>query len=90
LAVPDFQSFFLPLLRFSSDGKTHSARDAYGAMAEHFKLSEDDLKEMLPSGKQTTYRNRVAWAKVYLSKALLLESPKRGFFRITQRGKDLL
>lgn len=53
MSAPDFQSFFLPLLRFSSDEKTHSAKEAYGAMAEHFKLSEDDLKEMLPSGKQT-------------------------------------
>jgi len=44
-------------------------------MAEHFKLSEDDLKEMLPSGKQTTFKNRVAWAKVYLAKTLLFESP---------------
>jgi len=53
-------------------------------------LNEEDLNEMLPSGKQTTYKNRVAWARVYLSKALLLESPKRGFFHITERGKELL
>jgi len=59
-------------------------------MAEHFSLSDDDLQEMLPSGKQTTFKNRVAWARVYLSKALLLESPKRGFFHITERGKKLL
>ena len=90
MAVPDFQSFFLPLLKFSSDGETHSSKDAYAAMAEHFRMSDDDLKEMLPSGKQTTFKNRVAWAKVYLSKALLLESPKRGSFRITDRGKELL
>ena len=90
MSVPDFQSFFLPLLRFSSDGETHSAKEAFGAMAEHFKLSEDDLKEMLPSGKQTKFKNRVTWAKVYLSKALLLENPKRGFFRITERGRDVL
>jgi len=90
LAVPDFQSFFLPLLRYSGDGKLHSTKDSYAAMAEHFKLSENDLKVMLPSGKQTTFRNRVAWARVYLSKALLLESPKRGFFNITERGKELL
>jgi len=90
LAVPDFQSFFLPLLRYSSDGQTHSTKDAYAAMAEHFSLSVEDLQEMLPSGKQTTYKNRVAWARVYLSKALLLESPKRAFFRITERGQELL
>jgi restriction system protein len=90
VAVPDFQSFFLPLLIFSSDGEPHSTKDAYAAMAEHFGLSEEDLKEMLPSRKQTTFKNRVAWARAYLSKALLVESPKRSFFRITGRGQELL
>ncbi len=90
MAVPDFQSFFLPLLKYSSDGEMHSTKEAYAAMAEHFRLSQEDQKEMLPSGKQTTYKNRVAWARVYLSKALLLESPKRAFFRITERGQELL
>jgi len=90
LAVPDFQSFFLPLLKYSSDGEMHSTKEAYAAMADHFSLNKEDLQEMLPSGKQTTYKNRVAWARVYLSKALLLESPKRAFFRITERGQELL
>lgn len=90
MAVPDFQSFFLPLLKFAADGKDHTPAETYDAMAMHFKLSNEDLKEMLPSGKQTTFKNRVAWAKVYLSKAMLLESPKRGIFRITERGKGLL
>nr|MBF0222069.1 restriction endonuclease [Desulfobulbaceae bacterium] len=90
MAVPDFQSFFLPLLKFSADGETHSLKDAYVVMSENFKMSDADLREMLPSGKQTTFKNRVAWANVYLAKALLLERPKRGFFRITKRGKELL
>ena len=90
MAVPDFQSFFLPLLKFSSDGETHSLKNAYVVMAENFKMSDADLREMLPSGKQTTFKNRVAWANVYLAKALLLDRPERGFFRITERGKELL
>jgi restriction system protein len=90
LAVPDFQSFFLPLLKLSSDGETRSLKDSYAAMAVDFKMSDDDLAEVLPSGKQTTFKNRVAWANVYLAKALLIERPKRGFFRITERGKELL
>jgi restriction system protein len=90
LAVPDFQSFFLPLLKYSGDGEQHSIKDAYASMADHFNLSQNDRKEMLPSGKQATYKNRIAWARVYLTKALLLESPKRGFFRITDRGQELL
>lgn len=59
-------------------------------MVDHFGLSQEDRKEMLPSGKQVTYKNRIAWARAYLTKALLLESPKRGFFRITERGQQLL
>lgn len=90
MPVPDFQSFFLPLLKFAADNKTHSTQEGYDTLAVHFQLSQNDLKEMLPSGKQTTFKNRVAWARVYLSKALLLESPKRGYFHITERGKDLL
>jgi restriction endonuclease Mrr len=90
LAVPEFQSFFLPLLQYSSDGKLHSTKEAHDAMVDHFRLSQEDQQEKLPSGKQATYKNRVAWARVYLSKALLLEAPKRGFFRITERGQELL
>ncbi len=90
MAVPDFQSFFLPLLRFAENGAVHSLQEAYAAMAEHFQLSEADRKEMLPSRSQAIYKNRVAWARTYLGKALLLESPKRGSFCITERGKELL
>lgn len=90
MAVPDFQSFFLPLLQFSADEKPHNSKQAFAAMAEHFRLNDTDLAEMLPSGKQATFKNRVAWAKVYLAKALLLESPKRGLFHISERGKELL
>ena len=90
MSIPDFQSFFLPLLKFSADGETHNSQEAYDAMANYFALNDADLSELLPSGKQTTFKNRVAWAKVYLAKALLLESPKRGAFRISERGKALL
>jgi restriction system protein len=90
VAVPDFQSFFLPMLKLASDGLVHSLQETYKAMEGHFRLSQEDQREMLPSGKQATYKNRIAWARVYLSKALLLESPKRGFFRITERGQKLL
>ena len=58
MAVPDFQSFFLPLLKFNSDGTTYSTQEAYVAMAGHFfKMSDDDLKEMLLSGKQQLWKN---------------------------------
>jgi restriction system protein len=90
VAVPDFQSFFLPMLQLSHDGNVHSLKGAYEALADHFKLDDADKMEMLPSGKQAVYKNRIAWARVYLAKAQLLDSPKRGFFCITDRGKELL
>ena len=90
MSLPDYQSFFLPLLQFTSDGKEHNAKEARESIAKVFNLSDEDLKEMLPSGKQTRFANRLAWAKIYLSKAGLLETPKRGIFCITERGRSVL
>lgn len=90
MAVPDFQSLMVPLLRYVSDGKDHSMSEARVFLANECSLTEIELKEMLPSGRQTTFANRVAWAKVYLSQAGLLESPKRGVFKISDSGRSIL
>jgi restriction system protein len=90
MAVPDFQSFMLPLLKFTADGVEHRQSDAADSLAHHFSISDADRKEMLPSGRQTRFDNRIAWAVVYLRKAGFLESPRRGKFRITERGKEIL
>jgi len=90
LAVPDFQSLMLPFLRIASDEKEHSMQETREYLAKKLKLSEMDLKEMLPSGRQTTFGNRVAWAKVYLSQAGLLESPRRGVYKISKSGSSVL
>jgi restriction system protein len=89
MAVPDFQSFFKPLLDLAADGKEHSIQDAREVIAKVMALPETDLKEPLPSGMQTKFENRVAWAKSYFIQAKVLESPRRSIFRITQRGMDL-
>ncbi|MBM4132261.1 MAG: restriction endonuclease [Nitrospira sp.] len=89
MATPDFQSFFRPLLDFAADGKEHSMQEARDAIAKSMVLPEADMKEMLPSGIQTKFDNRVAWAKSYFVQAKVLESPRRGHFCITQRGLDL-
>ncbi len=90
MAVPEFQAFLLPLLHLAADGNVHTLQEAYASMAEHFQLSEEDQQELLSSGKQLVYKNRVSWAKTFLAKALLLESPKRGQFCLSERGKELL
>lgn len=90
MPVPDFQSFFKPLLEFAGDGQEHSIGEAREIIAKKFNLSESDLAEVLPSGTQTKFDNRVAWAKSYFIQAKVLESPRRGYFKITDRGKELL
>ncbi len=91
MAVPDYQSVMLPLLQFAEQKKTEtSTSEAVEALAKELSLTEDDLKEMLPSGIQSTFFNRVGWASTYMKKAGLLEATRRGFYRITDRGKDLV
>lgn len=90
MSIPDYQSIMLPLLRFASDKKEHSIREAIESLADLFKLSEEEKKEVLPSGQQYVFDNRVGWAKTYLKKAGLLESSRRSFFRITDLGLDVL
>lgn len=90
MAVPDFQSFFKPLLEIAADGKEHSLKEAREIIAKKMVLSEEDLKEPLPSGGQTKFDNRVAWAKSYFVQAKVFMSPRRGYFTITDRGCELL
>ena len=61
MPVPSYQEFMLPLLQLAKDGKEYSVSEARPLIAKQFKLTEQDLKEVLPSGKQTTYANRLAW-----------------------------
>jgi len=90
MAIPDYQTIMLPLLKFVADQKEHSVHEAVKYLANEFNLSDDDRKEMLPSGQQEVFLNRVGWARTYMKKAGLLDSPKRGFFVITERGKKVL
>lgn len=91
MAVPDYQSLMLPLLKFAAQkGDETSTGEAVEFLAKELRLSEEDLKEMLPSGIQSTFVNRVGWAATYMKKAGLLEATRRGYYRVTARGQDLL
>jgi len=90
MAIPDFQSLMLPLLVFSADQQEHSLQDAVDALAVEYNLSEEERAELLPSGKQARFDNRVAWARSYFKQARLVENTRRGFFRISDRGLALL
>jgi restriction system protein len=86
MPIPDFQSIMLPLLRLAGDDKEHSISEAVDSLGADFLLTDEELRELLPSGQQETFANRVNWAKTYLKKAGLVHSTGRGYFRITERG----
>ena len=90
MSVPDFQTVMLPLLRFAADGVEHSMTDAREALAKEFALTPEERAEMLPSGRVRRFDNRVAWAKVYLTRAGLLTSERRAHFSLSQRGREML
>jgi restriction system protein len=90
VAVPDFQSLMLPLLRLAGDGREHILSDVRGRLADEFELTQAEQDELLPSGRQSRFANRVAWAKVYLEQGGLLRSPRRGHLVISDRGRDVL
>ena len=90
MPIPDFQSVMLPLLSFSADQQEHSLQDAVESLANQFALSTEERQELLPSGKQARFDNRVAWARSYFKQAMLVENTRRGYFKISQRGLDLL
>jgi len=90
MAIPDYQAIMLPLLRFSQDNEEHSIRQVYDHISQLFGLSEAERSELLPSGQQPIVENRVGWSRTYLMKAGLLESTRRGHFRVTDAGLELL
>ena len=90
MAVPKFFEFFGSFLRALKDGNIHVAKDVREFIAQDMCITEVDRKEMLPSGTQCVFDNRVYWARTYLDKAELIETPFRGKYRITQKGKEAL
>jgi restriction system protein len=90
MGIPDFQSLMLPLLKYIEDGKEHELQDTIDALAQQFGLTQEERREVLPSGRQPIIDNRVGWARTYMKKAGLVETTRRGYFRITERGIKVL
>lgn len=88
--IPDYQSLMLPLLKLVSDGQEYKYRDLIEKLAIEFQVTDAERKELLASGNQPIFDNRVGWAKTYLKKAGLLDSPKRATFVITEVGRKTL
>ena len=88
--IPDFQSIMLPLMEIAANKNVYLFRDVVNKLIEKYDLTDDEKKELLPSGKQTIIENRAGWAKTHLKKAGLLTYPERGCIQITERGLSLL
>ncbi len=88
--IPKYEEIMLPFLKYISDGNEHSLSETHDALAKQFKLTDEELRELLPSGQQPIFRNRLGWARTYLKKAGLLTSPKRAHFKISDTGLALL
>lgn len=82
MPIPDYQSVMLPLLTYTGDNKEHSLREAIEYLANQFQLTENERQELLPSGAQAIFDNRVGWAKTHILKAGLLESPNVQYLRL--------
>jgi restriction system protein len=88
--IPDFQTIMPVLMEHLADGADHANQETLDTLADHFGLTEAERAQLLPSGRQELFKNRVAWAKTHLKQARLIESPKRGIYRISPRGRDVL
>ena len=90
MPIPDFQSLMRPLLDAHADGKEHLNRDLVAQLADQFGLTEDERREVLPSGGARLFDNRIGWAKSHITQAGLLMSPRRAISVITERGREAL
>ncbi len=90
MPIPDYQTLMLPLLRLLKDKEEHSLQEAIDALGSEFTLTEAEMKELLPSGQQEVFHNRVGWARTYMKKAGLVDTTRRGHFMISDRGLQVL
>ena len=90
MAIPDFQSLMLPALRALSGGNETSIAGVRARIAEAENLKAEDLREIVPSGRQSVFTNRVSWAVIHMARAGLVERVRRGVYRLTKAGEQVL
>ena len=90
MSIPDYETLMLPILKLAGDRNEHLIKEAIEFIIAKFGLTEQEQKQLLPSGATRVIVNRVGWAATYLKKCKLLKSTKRGYFEITERGIEVL
>lgn len=88
--IPDFQSLMLPVLKYLGDGEGYSSKDLLTKIITDFKLTDEEINQRLPSGPSRVIANRIGWALSYLKQSDLIQSTRRGFYQITETGKEIL
>jgi hypothetical protein len=83
MPIPGYERIMLPYLKFLSDSKEHPLSEVLAHVYSTFELTEQEKKQLLPSGTEPAIRNRVRWAS-------LLETTRRGYYKITDRGLEVL
>ena len=90
MAIPKYNDLYKPFMNAISDGKEHDVKEIKNRIKKELNLSEEELSERLQSGKQTIIDNRIGWAKTYLKKAGLVETPSRGHYILTTSGRKAM
>ncbi len=90
MAIPDFQSLMLPLLRMLAGGREYSVQETVDLLALQYQLTEEERRQLVPSGRVPVFYNRIAWAKAHLKRAGLIERPRRGYYKISEMGEKVL
>lgn len=90
MSIPKYDEMYRAFLDCLADGEVHKLKEVKGIVANVFGVTENERKELLPSGRQTIFDNRIGWTRTYLKKAGLLQSPARGAYIITAEGNQVL
>lgn len=90
MAIPTYEQVMLPLLKCLKDGRTYNNNECIDILSRKLNITEEELRQFLTSGKKLVFYDRVNWAKTYMKKSGLVESPKRGEIKITKLGLNLL
>lgn len=90
MSIPDYETIMLPLLTYLSSVRTATSKECVRFLSEQFNLTDEEKRELLPSGKQYIFSNRFGWARTYLKKAGLVDNPNREVWSITERGIEEL
>ena len=90
MPIPDYETIMLPLLKFAFNNNEHSAKEAIESLSHLFKLTNEEKNKLYPTKKVSIFYDRTHWALTYLKHAGLLIGTRRGFFKITERGKQVL